>query len=298
MVEDSTSIRGAIFEDLLRASSGGQLPLTRDWLRTYQFGGVRVPLIDPGGRGIRNPNKWDCTLSITTTEKGKYADRALAPGVWSYPLAVDKNGKLDPSNRKFKNAHMRQAPVIYFYKPVPNLYLVVGMVEVISYDEAARVSTISLITDGIKASAVEQELERLYVRRVVDARLHQPRFREVVLSTYRDRCAVCELPDRSLLDAAHIRSDKDLANGQPVVQNGMALCAIHHRAYDAHVIGIDQEFRIHVHPRIMQINDGPTFEHGIKQLHRERLAVVPKGDKGPDPYRLDLTFKEFLSTIP
>jgi len=295
MVDDSIVVREAIYADLLEATDGGERPLSRDWLLNYTFGEERLPLIDAQGRGIRNPRAWNATLSITTVERGPYADQEIAPGVWHYPLAVNKYGQPDPSNRKFAQAFASGMPVIYLYKPVPYVYLLVGLVRVTSVDLATTSSRIELVTGNTVASAVESELERIYIERLVTSRLHQPRFREVVLNAYRERCAVCALPERRLLDAAHIRSDKDKANGQPVVENGLALCAIHHRAYDARVIGIDGEMRLHVRPSVLQVDDGPTFEHGIKALHGQRLAVVPPARQRPDPYRLELTFKEFLA---
>jgi putative restriction endonuclease len=294
MLEDSLALRERIYQDLLDVTGGGTGHVARDWLLSYSIDGERLPLIDSQGRGIRNPAAWSNSLSITTVEKGKYPDQEIEPGVWNYPLAINKHGESDPSNVKYRNARLAGTPVIYFYKPVPHTYLLVGMVQVTAIDEGAAVSRIELLAGNMVASAVETELERLYVQRIVAARLHQPRFREIILAAYRDRCAVCALPDRMLLDAAHIRSDKDPANGQPVVENGLALCAIHHRAYDAKVIGIDADLGLHVAATTMSTADGPVLEHGIKSLNGSRLAVVPPRGSRPDPYRLELTYKEFL----
>jgi hypothetical protein len=51
------------------------------------------------------------------------------------------------------------------------------------------------------------------------------------------------LPESLLLDAAHIVADKDERLGQPVVPNGILLSKIHHAAFDAHLIGIDPDYR-------------------------------------------------------
>jgi len=40
--------------------------------------------------------------------------------------------------------------------------------------------------------------------------------------------------------------DKDDQLGQPLVTNGIPLSKIHHAAFDAHLIGIDPDFRMHV----------------------------------------------------
>jgi putative restriction endonuclease len=54
-----------------------------------------------------------------------------------------------------------------------------------------------------------------------------------------------------LLDAAHIVADKDEQFGQPVVRNGIPLSKIHHAAFDAHLIGIDPDYRLHVSERLL-----------------------------------------------
>lgn len=35
-------------------------------------------------------------------------------------------------------------------------------------------------------------------------------------------------------------------DGQPIVRNGIPLSKIHHAAFDAHLIGIDPDYRLHV----------------------------------------------------
>jgi hypothetical protein len=60
-----------------------------------------------------------------------------------------------------------------------------------------------------------------------------------------------------LLDAAHIFEDKDERLGQLVVPNGIPFSKIHHAAVDAHIIGIDPDYRLHVPERLLELKDGP-----------------------------------------
>jgi putative restriction endonuclease len=92
----------------------------------------------------------------------------------------------------------------------------------------------------------ESALERRYALRTVKKRLHQASFREAVITAYNGRCALSGLPEPMLLDAAHIVSDKDEQFGQPVVPNGIPLSKIYHAAFDAHLIDIDPDYRLHV----------------------------------------------------
>jgi putative restriction endonuclease len=90
-------------------------------------------------------------------------------------------------------------------------------------------------------------------------------FRDAVLSAYGGRCAISDLPEPRLLDAAHIIIDADEQLGQPVVSNGLPLTKIHHAAFDAHLIGVDPDFRIHVSDRLLDLHDGPFLELGLKK---------------------------------
>ena len=94
--------------------------------------------------------------------------------------------------------------------------------------------------------------ERRYALREVKARLHQASFRDAVLAAYGGRCAISHLPESRLLDAAHIIVEADEQLGPPVISNGLPLTKLHHAAFDAHLIGIDPDFRIHVSDRLLE----------------------------------------------
>jgi putative restriction endonuclease len=129
----------------------------------------------------------------------------------------------------------------------------------------------------------ENALERRYALREVKQRLHQASFREAVITAYKGRCALSGLPEPMLLDAAHIVADKDELLGQPVVPNGIPLSKIHHAAFDAHLIGIDPDYRVHVSEKLL-------IQHAGGKLH-------PPGrlKDSPDRDRLALRFERFLS---
>ena len=80
-----------------------------------------------------------------------------------------------------------------------------------------------------------------------------PLITPVLSGTVRDHS---HLPEPRLLDAAHIFMDVDEQVGQPVISNGLPLTKIHHAAFDAHLIGIDPDFRIHVSERLLDVIGG------------------------------------------
>jgi putative restriction endonuclease len=114
-----------------------------------------------------------------------------------------------------------------------------------------------------------------------------------VLSAYGGRCAISHLPEPRLLDAAHIVMDADEQLGQPIVSNGLPLTKIHHAAFDAHLIGIDPDFRIHVSGRLLEIHDGPFLELGLKGIAGQVIQPPRRIEDRPDRDRLALRFEQF-----
>ena len=97
------------------------------------------------------------------------------------------------------------------------------------------------ITPGPPSLGLDEPMPRRG-RKVREYTPRDPRFRRDVLEAYDERCAVCEYDirfgDRLLgLEAAHIRWHSH--DGGDVVPNGLALCAVHHKALDYGALGLD-----------------------------------------------------------
>ena len=74
--------------------------------------------------------------------------------------------------------------------------------------------------------------------------LRESGFRNRVLVAYGHSCAMCGVQLR-LLDAAHILPAAH-AESTDGTDNGVALCVLHHRAYDGELVTFDAAFRTHV----------------------------------------------------
>ena len=81
--------------------------------------------------------------------------------------------------------------------------------------------------------------------------------------------------------------------GQPVVSNGLPLTKIHHAAFDAHLIGIEPDYRIHVSDRLLEIHDGPFVELGLKGIAGQVIRVPRRNEDCPDRDRLAIRFEQF-----
>jgi len=90
--------------------------------------------------------------------------------------------------------------------------------------------------------------------------------------------------------------DADEQLGQPIIPNGLLLTKIHHAAFDANLIGIDPDFRIHVSDRLLEIHDGPFLELGLKGIAGTFIELPRRMADRPDRDRLAIRFEQFKTT--
>ena len=126
--------------------------------------------------------------------------------------------------------------------------------------------------------------------------MHQARFRERVIRAYGSQCAICGLSYGELLDAAHIIPDNE-PSGEPIVPNGLALCRLHHAAFDRYFMGVRPDYIIEVRPDILEDSDGPTLQHAIQGLHGQSIFLPKKADQRPSKERLSFRYKRFLEVV-
>jgi putative restriction endonuclease len=133
---------------------------------------------------------------------------------------------------------------------------------------------------------------RTYVTRTARVRLHQAAFRQRVLNAYATSCTVCRLRHRELLDAAHILPDRH-EQGDPVVPNGLALCKIHHAAFDANILGVRPDHVVEIRPDVLAEVDGQMLRHGLQELSGTTIQLPRRILDRPDPDRLEARYELF-----
>ena len=294
-------------EDFVRSSAlawldnmtrGGELPLTRDQLANdFIVGGQRFPLIDRG-RGIRKPQGWTSAFSIATSvpKRGQnrpYEDVEGPDGLHRYKLRRDDGGTAE--NAGLRAALVQDVPLAWFYGLQPSLFQVISPVYL--REEEPELDQFSLaLTEAqrmVQPGSIVEERLRQYLVTQTNQRLHQPVFASQVMIAYAERCAVCALNHRELLDAAHIIGDNQ-PHGLPIVTNGLALCKIHHAAYDKNILGIRPDHVVQIHERLLTEIDGPMLLHGLQGRHDQMLMALPRrAADQPDPARLEERFAEF-----
>jgi len=256
----------------------------------FFFNEHRIPLVAP--QGIFKPKSMDYPLSITTVPNNPYADSIQDYVTYKY-RGTDVNHRDNVGLRRLMEL---ERPLIYFFGITPGQYLATWPVYVVGDDPASltfkvQVDETSVIKEGSSATIEDPVIRRAYVTASVRVRLHQRLFRERVLEAYRLRCSFCNLRHRELLDAAHIIPDSE--EGDPRIQNGLALCKLHHAAFDSYMIAVSPDYIIHVRKDILDEHDGPVLQHGLQGMNESRLLLPPDKSHWPDQQFLELRWERF-----
>ncbi len=263
----------------------------------FVFQDQRVPLISP--QGIFKPKILDLPLSINTSPEGPYDDSFNQEGFLSYKYrGTDPEHRDNVGLRKTLNKNI---PLIYLHGIVPGKYLAVWPVYIIA-DEPSNL-TFTVAVDESEAIYKEpgqvredSTARRAYITTTVRTRLHQRGFRERVLAAYRSQCAFCRLKHLELLDAAHIIPDAE-PESTPTVDNGIALCKLHHAAFDSFILGINPDYVIEVRGDVLEEKDGPMLQHGLKDLHKSKIILPASQILWPKRELIDIRYQKFKEAI-
>ena len=296
-------MRAAAVARLRQLGRSGSIT-SEDLAGGFIWDGERVPFVNPQ-RGIFKPRAMPYLLSVRTVyprpgNRIWYDDqRSVHTQIHSGSELVDyafmgQNPEA-ADNRWLREAMREAVPIIYFLGVAPGRYEAIYPTYVMDWSAAELVAKLAFapaVSPALSARVPSSD-ERRYALRLVSQRLHQASFREAILAAYDGRCAISNLPEPRLLDAANITSDAS-ADGQPIVTNGLPLTKIHRSAFDANLIAIDPDLRIHVSEQLLSIDDGPMFEHGLKAMAGRSIHLPKRLEDRPDRDRLAMRFEEYV----
>ena len=268
-------------------------------LASFTFEGEAIRLMAPQ-QGIWKPRQLEAALSIRTVfssdpSKRPYADEVGSDGFLRYKWRGENRDQFE--NRALRIAMDRTLPHIWFQGIAPAVYLPIYPVYLAAEESDQHQFVVAFEEEELalrrEVLADDPALVRSYAEQVVQVRLHQRVFRERVLVAYDNSCAICALRHRELLDAAHVIGDA--LGGEPVVTNGIAMCKIHHAAYDANIFGISPDYRVGVRPDVMEETDGPTLRYALQAIDDETMRLPRQRNARPDRGLLEIRWQSFRS---
>ncbi|HTQ32234.1 MAG TPA: HNH endonuclease signature motif containing protein [Opitutaceae bacterium] len=134
-----------------------------------------------------------------------------------------------------------------------------------SLEEVAEIETDDLPKAGIERDAV------------VKVRVNQSFFRRRILSAYNFRCCVTGLTTQPLLTASHIVPWAEDKENRLNPKNGLCLNALHDRAFDRHLMWIEEGFVIRFAPRLHKTTAATKeFVEFLTRFEGQKLLLPEK----------------------
>ncbi len=138
-----------------------------------------------------------------------------------------------------------------------------------AYRDISLLNDLDSLDDELIGS-VSDRPRQMVIRRIA-RRYRAASFSGKVLSAYGHRCAFCRV-QLGLLDAAHI-VPVSVPGSTDEITNGVALCKLHHFAYDSNLVAFDRHYVIHVsESRVGELADA-ELDGGLRRF---RNALLPE----------------------
>ena len=130
------------------------------------------------------------------------------------------------------------------------------------------------------------------VVRSIRSRLVQGFFRDAVLASYESQCAMCDIHLAELLTACHIIPWSKSIQRRADPRNGLALCALHDRAFDRGLLTVGSDLRILLSGRLKVKLAGRMHRLALLELEHKELRMPHRFFPDPDAltYHRDTIF--------
>ena len=171
----------------------------------------------------------------------------------------------------------------------PDMLIVYAMNSTILHRQGRNANVFRLLNQAVQRQPIRnREMEALSEpRQIIVAEVtrwaREAGFKRQVLFAYGNRCAVSRFRLR-LVDAAHI-----LPVGSPGsidhVRNGIALSPTYHRAYDAGLIYLDQEFRMRINQGRLHLLERLDLAGGVEAFRQPLGQIFLPPDPQQHPSR-------------
>lgn len=159
--------------------------------------------------------------------------------------------------------------------------------EALASESEAALERLQVPLSGLEEETAEKLAARVKETeaiRSVRIRRAQSLFRATVLASYDLKCAVSGISIPALLQASHIIPWAREPSRRLDPRNGIALSALHDRAFDRGLMTFDDDFRVVLSSRLRVRNASEVYRCALLSLESKRLRMPSR--YAPDPTAL------------
>lgn len=140
----------------------------------------------------------------------------------------------------------------------------------------------SAIVDSLdNGKEISKRLIKLYqipregrdISAMTKARVGQTFFRQMILNIYEGKCCITGLELAPTLEASHIRGWKEDYDNRLNPENGICFSSTYHKAFDAHLITLDEDYKLVLSPTISDRYTSAAFKAYFKSKEGKRISV-------------------------
>lgn len=194
------------------------------------------------------------------------------------PSAQIKESALEEANRNMFAAHVNsKGETIIAMRPSFFMTYVANAEQLHKFGKLAELKLLNEIgeTRGKTKAGQFSKIagkKRKEVLRIIKQKVRDADFRDRIMTAYKSTCAMCGI-QMKLIDAAHIvpvESPKSTDD----TNNGIALCALHHRAFDNGLVSFDSKYKIEVNQDRLQKLSAQNLDGGYNIFKNNLRAVI------------------------
>ena len=194
------------------------------------------------------------------------------------PSAQIKKNVLETANRNMFAAHVNaKSETIIAMRPEFFMTYVTNSMQLHKFGTSAELNSLNTIAETRGETDTDQSPEitgkkRKEVLLIIKKKVRDADFRNRIMTAYKSTCAMCGL-QLKLIDAAHI-VPVDSPKSTDETNNGIALCALHHRAFDNGLVSFDKNYRIEIHQEKNKNLTKIGLDAGIMMFKKNLNSVI------------------------
>jgi putative restriction endonuclease len=254
-------------------------------VESFTFDGRPMPLVERQ-RGIRKAAGYEAAISILTTYARHPDERPYDDGVGpdNYPRYKMRRGDPDSfDNRALRVAMDQRRPLIWFWGVAQSLFEAIYPVWIVGEERDQEQFVVAAPPTSPPAVVTPRSsCDRGCTSGSSGAGCS--------LRTARSARSVSSVMTSCWTRRTSGRTARAASRSSPT---GVAMCVLHHKAFDKQVVGIRPDYVIQVRPDVLEEHDGPTLRHALQGLHQTGLRLPRQQAAYPDRDLLEERYERF-----